>query len=162
MTPVDVRPDLMPCAGHWDLFDSRRHEDHFRAREICATCPAKPDCKPPTTLYVQPLSGAPGRPVDGSASIADGTWGGVLYRNGVPDLSVTEACPVCRASAFDYCTTPAGKIRGPHRARHTPRMCTRCASAPAGVRSPYCPSCSAARRRESQAAYIERRRRRLV
>lgn len=155
--PADPRPELAPCTGRWDLFDSRRHEDHLQAREICATCPLKADCKPPSTHYVQPLSGAPGRPVEGSAAIADGTWGGVLYRNGIQDLTVTEACPVCGASALAYCTTPAGKIRPPHKARHTPRTCSRCASAPAGTKSPYCRSCSALRRRETQAAYERRR-----
>ena len=161
--PANPLPDLVPCAGLWDLFDSRRDDDHRKARQICARCPLRDDCRPPEKIITPPFPGTMGRPSDGTLASADGTWGGRLYHGGEPvdvpaDEPDVEACPVCKAAPHDYCTTPGGKVRPPHKARVTPRMCAACGRAPAWPRSPRCEACRAVLRRRQVALYDQRRR----
>ena len=57
----------VPCAGQPRLFDSLRLCNHHEAARLCATCPGRASCQ------------AAARDEKGT-----GTYGGVLYRDGVP------------------------------------------------------------------------------
>jgi hypothetical protein len=59
-----------PCFGLHALFDSRRLEDHYEARKICATCPLIIQCRAELeAVKVAPahLGGTP-----------EGTWAGLF------------------------------------------------------------------------------------
>lgn len=160
--PLDPLPTMTPCAGLWDLFDSRSEEAHWRARKICLECPVVADCRPPTEITVPPFPGTQGRPSYGSTAKADGTWGGRLYRDGHvvetgDDLSDLIACTTCGATANRACTTRTGATRPPHKARKIPRICPRCGEAPAVARSNYCDPCRALNHRDAKTAYDRRR-----
>lgn len=153
--PPAPLPDMAPCTGLWDLFDSRRREDHWKARQICKDCPLVDRCEPPTRIVGPPL---PGRPSTGSTASADGTWGGRLYQDGrVVDsslhLSGVEACPTCGATVTQPCTTRTGHTTMDHKDRHTPRMCNRCGQAPAIRRGLYCPPCRATNDQDAKNHY---------
>lgn len=163
--PTTPLPKMTPCAGMWDLFDSRRDEDHWRARRICERCPIKDDCKPPEKIIVPSFPGAMGRPSEGTVATADGTWGGRLYRNGIPvdvpcDFLDVEACSVCKARPNQSCMTPDGRTRAYHKGRTMPRMCSQCGRAPADPRSAHCSDCRVVARQRGKALYEQTQRRR--
>lgn len=95
-----------PCAGKWELFDSREMSDHFEAAMLCRTCPAQLACAD-NLLDVQRADKALG----GSP---EGTWAGQLMggRSGVRPPS--------------QCGTESG-YRRHHRAREIP--CEDCKNA---------------------------------
>lgn len=161
--PVAPLPDLTPCAGLWELFDSRRREDHWKARRICQGCPIKEECRPPDRVQTPTVPKIAGRPNTGTPAAADGTWGGLLYHSGeVVDASLelerAEACPTCQATALSPCRTKTGKATADHKKRHTPRMCARCGSAPAIRRGLYCKPCRAANDQDAKNDYTRRMR----
>lgn len=161
--PANPLPDMAPCAGLWELFDSRRREDHWKARRICEDCPLQDKCRPPEKIVTPPFPGTMGRPSEGTTAHADGTWGGVLYHDGVAvdsslHLSQVEACPTCGATTTAPCRTKAGKATVDHKDRHTPRMCARCGTAPSIRRGLYCQRCRAANDQDAKNDYTRRMR----
>lgn len=157
--PSNPLPDLARCTGLYDLFDSTRTTDHWRARQICMECPLLADCKPPEKIITPPFPGAMGRPSGGAVALAGGTWGGRLFRNGEeihpPPPLRNVACPLCGARQDQRCTSPAGHTVANHRVRMGPVMCP-CGRAPVGPRNHYCNECRAAARRGTYAAREER------
>jgi len=161
--PLDPLPNMAPCSGLWELFDSRRREDHWKARRICEGCPLKAECKPPERIVTPAFPGTMGRPQQGTAAYADGTWGGRLYHSGELvdsslDLAKVEACPRCGATALSPCRTKTGKATVDHKDRHTPRMCARCGTAPSIRRGLYCQPCRAANDQDAKNDYTRRMR----
>lgn len=161
--PTQPLPDVTPCSGLWALFDSRRREDHWKARKVCKGCPLRSSCKPPERITVPSFPGTMGRPSAGTAASADGTWGGRLYHDGQVvdaslELSEVEACPTCGATPMRPCTTKSGKTTMPHKKRRIPRLCSRCGNAPSIRRGNYCAVCRAANDQESKNTYLRQQR----
>ncbi len=108
-----------PCAGKWELFDSRNLADHIEAATMCRTCPAQLACAD-NLLTVQrsdkALGGSP-----------EGTWAGQLmggrFSDRAPSQCGTEsgfkrhrragevACDECRNAATDASRIRARRAR---------------------------------------------------
>lgn len=72
-TSMPVPP---PCAGKSLLFDSTDDFEHLMARALCAHCPLVRDClMQAVTIAGEFTSRSPHRG-------PDGTWGGLLWRDG--------------------------------------------------------------------------------
>ena len=65
-----------PCVGKSELFDSTDDFDHLRARVICAGCPFVQEC------ILQAVEVAKVNASWAAVRGPDGTWGGLLWRNG--------------------------------------------------------------------------------
>lgn len=146
--PSNPLPGLAPCAGLWELFDSRRPANHRKARAICATCPLVAECKPPERFTIPPSPGVPGRPA-GAIATANGTWGGRLYKDGqqieAPPEPLPVACDQCGARQDQRCHTANGKTVKPHKRRRGPVMCP-CGRAEPAPKHQYCEPCRRAAR----------------
>lgn len=59
------------CGGKSGLFDSTDLLDHQRARVRCSSCPVMRECLDDAIAQSR-----------GPRSVPDGTWGGLLWRNG--------------------------------------------------------------------------------
>ena len=69
--------DLPQCRRHDPgLFDSKEARDHLRARAICAGCPLVMPC---LRLALNIAGRHPGNP---NRRAPDGTWAGLLWRDG--------------------------------------------------------------------------------
>lgn len=150
--PLDPLPDLAPCTGLWELFDSSRPSDHWKARRFCERCPIIDDCRPPERFYIPALPGIRGRPLNGTVATANGTWGGRLYRKG-REVDVTPpprpvACDRCGAREDQRCRTATGKTVKPHRGRRGPVLCP-CGEAEPAPKHQYCEPCRRAARGET-------------
>lgn len=65
--------ETIPCHDHYSLFDSTSTLDHLLARRMCAACPMLRGC----LTLAQSIADT-----EGWAGVPNGTWGGVLWRNG--------------------------------------------------------------------------------
>lgn len=74
LQPMLRRPEAARCLGMTDEFDSTVWTWHLRARVLCSTCPLTRDC----------LDNALAQARDRSTNCAvpNGTWGGLLWRDG--------------------------------------------------------------------------------
>lgn len=76
MTRPRLGTGIGPCAEQNPaLFDSRRPLEHARARAVCATCPYVQAC---LRLACDIARDGP----NDRAGAPDGTWGGLLWRDG--------------------------------------------------------------------------------
>lgn len=84
-----------PCYGQAELFDSVEVADHEEARDICAGCPVKAACADALQdAKRQYGNGAP-----------DGTWAGVLYKNGRQVAVKVKSTRSARIAAEDAAYT---------------------------------------------------------
>lgn len=157
--PDTPLPNRLPCIGLWELFDSRRVADHWKAKRFCDDCPIRTDCRPPAKFYIPALPGIRGRPLDGTIAKANGTWGGKLYRDGAEvDAGPAPrpvACDRCGAREDQRCRTTAGSTVKPHRGRRGPVLCP-CGQAEPAPKHQYCEPCRRAARGETYALREDR------
>lgn len=160
--PDNPLPDRPACTGLWELFDSRRATDHWKARRFCEECPMLDGCRPPERFFIPALPGIRGRPMEGTIAMANGTWGGRLYRDGeeidveaIPDTG--GPCKRCGAPASKPCVSENGAPRRPHKGRPGAAPCATCDAVPATGGSAYCDSCRRQRERAAKDAYDRRR-----
>lgn len=138
----------LPCYALPELFVSTNPIDHRQARRGCSNCPLRDTCKPP------------------AGGNADGTYGGVLYRDGKaievrPDraelaaqerrllahLAEMIACPYCGAKVSESCRSAGGNPRVPHTVRVVARLCT--CGKPVEARHRMCNQCRKEARKET-------------